>query len=65
MNYYLFLPLGSILINVFAWSYIYAQKQDTAVNKTLFDFLGQPFGMGFLRFYCLDADAAIIESPDL
>jgi hypothetical protein len=34
MNYYLFFPFSSILINVFAWSYIYAQKQDTAVNKT-------------------------------
>ncbi len=50
MNYYLFLPLGSILINVFAWSYIYAQKQDTAVNKTCLVFLASLLGWVFCDF---------------
>jgi len=26
MNYYLFFPIASVLINVFTWSYVYAQK---------------------------------------
>lgn len=50
MNYYLLLPLISILINVFAWSYIYAQKQDTAVNKTCLIFLASLLGWVFLDF---------------
>ena len=50
MNYYLLLPFGSILINVFAWSYIYAQKQDTAVNKTCLIFLASLLGWVFCDF---------------
>ena len=50
MNYYLFLPFGSILINVFAWSYIYAQKQYTAVNKTCLIFLASLLGWVFCDF---------------
>ncbi len=47
MNYYLFLPFASVLINVFAWSYIYAQKQGTAVNKTCLIFLASLLGWVF------------------
>jgi len=47
MNYYLFLPFASVLINVFAWSYIYAQKQQTAVNKTCLIFLASLLGWVF------------------
>ena len=50
MNYYLFFPFSSILINVFAWSYIYAQKQDTAVNKTCLIFLASLLGWVFCDF---------------
>jgi len=50
MNYYLLLPFGSILINVFAWSYIYAQKQNTAVNKTCLIFLASLLGWVFCDF---------------
>jgi|GEM_PF-1326383 len=50
MNYYLFLPFASVLINVFAWSYIYAQKQDTAVNKTCLIFLASLLGWVFCDF---------------
>jgi len=50
MNYYLFLPFASILINVFAWSYIYAQKQNTAVNKTCLIFLASLLGWVFCDF---------------
>ena len=47
MNYYLFFPLASVLINVFTWSYIYAQKQKTAVNKTCLIFLAGLLGWVF------------------
>ncbi len=50
MNYYLFFPFSSILINVFAWSYIYAQKEDTAVNKTCLIFLASLLGWVFCDF---------------
>ena len=50
MNYYLFLPFASVLINVFAWSYIYAQKQNTAVNKTCLIFLAGLLGWVFCDF---------------
>ena len=50
MNYYLLLPFGSILINVFAWSYIYAQKHHTAVNKTCLIFLASLLGWVFCDF---------------
>ena len=50
MNYYLVFPFTSILINVFAWSYIYAQKQDTAVNKTCLIFLASLLGWVFCDF---------------
>jgi len=50
LNYYLFLPFTSVLINVFAWSYIYAQKQDTAVNKTCLIFLAGLLGWVFCDF---------------
>ena len=50
MNYYLFFPFASILINVFAWSYIAAQKQNSAVNKTCLIFLGGLLGWVFCDF---------------
>jgi len=50
MNYYLFLPFASVLINVFAWSYIYAQKQGTAINKTCLIFLASLLGWVFCDF---------------
>jgi PAS domain S-box-containing protein len=50
MNYYLFFPIASVLINVFAWSYIYAQKQRTAVNNTCLIFLAGLLGWVFCDF---------------
>ena len=47
MNYFLFLPFASVLINVFAWSYIYAQKHYTAVNRTCLIFLASLLGWVF------------------
>lgn len=45
MNYYLFFPIASVLINVFTWSYVYAQKQRTAVNNTCLVFLADLLGV--------------------
>lgn len=50
MNYFLFLPFASVLINVFAWSYIYAQKHYTAVNRTCLIFLASLLGWVFCDF---------------
>ena len=50
MNYYLFFPFASVLINVFTWSYIFAQKQKTAVNKTCLIFLAGLLGWVFCDF---------------
>ncbi|MCG6881493.1 MAG: response regulator [Deltaproteobacteria bacterium] len=50
MNYFLFLPFVSVLINVFAWSYIYAQKHYTAVNRTCLIFLASLLGWVFCDF---------------
>lgn len=50
MNYYLSLPFASVLINVFAWSYIFAQKQNTAVNKTFLIVMAGLLGWVFCDF---------------
>ena len=33
MNYYAFIPLCTLVINIFTWTYIYTQKRHTAVNR--------------------------------
>ncbi len=50
MNFFLFLPLFSVFIGLFAWSYIYAQKRHTAVNRTCLIFLASLLGWVFCDF---------------
>jgi PAS domain S-box-containing protein len=38
MNYYACIPLGTFIINVFTWTYIYAQQRHTAVNSAYLTF---------------------------
>ena len=33
MNYYAFIPLVAFVVNVFTWTYIYAQKRQSPVNR--------------------------------
>src|SRR6266511_2838786 len=38
MNYYTFIPLCTLIINIFTWTYIYTQKRYTAVNRAYLAF---------------------------
>ena len=38
MNYYAYIPLGTFIVNVFTWTFIYAQQRHTAVNSAYLTF---------------------------